>query len=213
MRVRESATTASAGRFVESTSNATTRAFVATAKPSTRSCHEQPVLGKRARERNREAFELVEPRVDEAALERRHDDHVGGAECAGDDPDEDEDDADSDSAREGHVRYSGSEAVPGAAHREDQLRIARVPLDLLAQVTHVHVDRARLAIVGAAAKSLEQLAAREHDAGALREHDEHLELDERQLYGFAANFDRTSRNVDPQLAALDQLFALAGEVR
>ena len=73
----------------------------------------------------------------------------------------------------------------------------------------VDVDRARLPVVGPSAQALEQLAAREHDAGALREHDEHLELDERQLHGLAAHVDRSARNVDAKLTALDELLALA----
>ena len=40
------------------------------------------------------------------------------------------------------------EAVADPAHGLDALRIGRVELQLLAQVAHVHVDRARLAVVG-----------------------------------------------------------------
>src|SRR5512145_2572619 len=81
------------------------------------------------------------------------------------------------------------EAIPGAAHGEDQLGIARVALDLLAQVADVDVDRARLPVVGAAPQALQQLAPGEHDARARREHHQHLELDERQLHWLAASLD------------------------
>ena len=60
------------------------------------------------------------------------------------------------------------EAVADAAHGQDQLRLVRILLDLLAQVADVHVDRARLAVVGAAAEALEQLPAREDAARARR---------------------------------------------
>ena len=53
-----------------------------------------------------------------------------------------------------------AEAIADAAHGQDLLRLARLVLDLLAQVTHVHVDRPRLAVVGAARSALEQLPAR-----------------------------------------------------
>ena len=48
------------------------------------------------------------------------------------------------------------EAVADAAHGEDQLGLARVALELLAQVADVDVDRARLAVVGVAPERLEQ---------------------------------------------------------
>src|SRR4249919_2439521 len=107
----------------------------------------------------------------------------------------------------------GPEAIARAAHREDQLGIARIPLDLLAQVADVDVDRARLAVVRPAPQSLQELAPREHDAGALREDDQHLELDERELDGLPANVDCPSGNVDPELAPLDELLPFSGEVR
>ena len=44
-------------------------------------------------------------------------------------------------------------------------RIARITLELLAQVPHVHVDRARLAVLGATANRLEQRLTREHPPG------------------------------------------------
>ncbi len=109
--MRESATTESACRFFESTPKATTRAFVSTCEALHAVLPEQRVLGQLACERRAEARQLLESCVDEPPLERRHDDHVGGAERAGDDPDEDEDDADPDSARERHaVTPTGSDS-------------------------------------------------------------------------------------------------------
>src|SRR5204863_289482 len=57
------------------------------------------------------------------------------------------------------------EAVPDAAHREDERRLPGIRLDLLAQVTDVHVHRARLAVGRVAPHRLEQRLARVHAAG------------------------------------------------
>lgn len=76
----------------------------------------------------------------------------------------------------------------------------------------MHVDRPRLAVVGASTQPLEELPAREDDARARRQEDEHLELDERELHGLAADFHRSPWDVDTQLAALDDLLALASLV-
>ena len=101
--MRESATTASAGWFVESTSNATTREFVRDRELLDAVLPEQRVLRKRAAQAARpSSSSCSSARVDEPPLERRHDDQVRGAERAGDDPDEDERDADPDAARERH---------------------------------------------------------------------------------------------------------------
>ena len=74
--------------------------------------------------------------------------------------------------------------------------LARLALDLLAQVADVDVDRAWLAVVGAPAEALEELPAGEDDAGVRGEQREQLELDERQLDGLAAHLDRAPRQVD-----------------
>jgi hypothetical protein len=81
----------------------------------------------------------------------------------------------------------------------------RVALDLLAQVAHVDVDGARLAVVGAAAELLEQLPPREDAAGRAGEHAQELELDEGQLHLVPAHLHRAPRHVDAQLAHLDDL--------
>ena len=43
------------------------------------------------------------------------------------------------------------EAVSGATHRQDQLRVLGIALDLLAQMPNVDVDRAGLPVVGTSA--------------------------------------------------------------
>src|SRR5262245_60118147 len=82
------------------------------------------------------------------------------------------------------------EPVAGSADGEDELGIARVALDLLAQMADVDVDRPRLAVVGAPADPLEQLPSREDDARLGSEQREELELDERQLDRRSAYLDR-----------------------
>jgi len=98
-------------------------------------------------------------------------------------------------------------------HRQDQLRLARIALDLLTKMPDVDVDGARLPVVGPAAQALEELAAGEHHARALRQDDEHLELDEGQLRWFSAHLDGPSGYVDAKLAALDELLTFPGQVR
>ncbi len=79
-------------------------------------------------------------------------------------------------------------------------------------MAHVHVDRARLAVVGAPADPLEQLAPREDDARLGGEQREQLELDERQLHGLAPYLDRPPWEIDHDVAAVDQLVAATGQV-
>src|SRR6188768_665168 len=105
------------------------------------------------------------------------------------------------------------EAVPRAPHREDQLRLARVALDLLPEMADVDVDRARLAVVGTPADALEQLSAAEHDPRLRREQREQLELDERERDGRAPDVHRAARKVDDDLAPVDHVLAPAREMR
>ena len=78
---------------------------------------------------------------------------------------------------------------PTSSPRSDSRRRARsgctaarsARLELLAQVTDVHVDRARLAEVGRAPDAVEQLRAREHPARARHQHLQQLELDVGEL--------------------------------
>src|SRR3712207_7573494 len=62
-------------------------------------------------------------------------------------------------------------------HGEDQLGVARVLLELLAQVADVDVDRARVAVGGVAPDALEQHRAAEH---AARSEEHTSELQSRQ---------------------------------
>src|SRR5205823_988181 len=90
-------------------------------------------------------------------------------------------------ASAGSRRYerpsSVAEAVAHAAHGEDQLRLGGVALELLPQMAHVHVDRARIAVVGAAPERLEQRLATEDAARVAGQRAQQLELDVRQLDG------------------------------
>ena len=82
-------------------------------------------------------------------------------------------------------------------------------LDLLPQMPHVDVDRARLAVVGAAAQALEQLPSCPDDTGVGCEQREQLELDERQLHGRAAHLDGAATHVDAEIAVVDHLLGRA----
>ena len=103
--------------------------------------------------------------VDEVPLERRHDDHVDDPERARDD----ERSARQPGADAARRRHRVPEAVADAAHGVDQLGLARVALELLAQMADVDVDRARLAVLGAAPERLEQHLARVDAPGMRRE--------------------------------------------
>src|SRR6185503_7548282 len=105
------------------------------------------------------------------------------------------------------------EAVAGPPHREYQLRVARVALDLLAEMPDVDVDRARLAVVGAPANALEELPPAEHHARLGGEQREQLELDERERDGLTPHLDGASRQVDDDLAAVDQVLPATCEMR
>src|SRR5205814_8081120 len=73
------------------------------------------------------------------------------------------------------------EAVPDPPLGEDQLGLGGIALELLAQVTDVHVDRALVAVLGVAEHVLEQLDAREDAPVLARQRHQDLELEERQL--------------------------------
>src|SRR3712207_9228544 len=74
-------------------------------------------------------------------------------------------------------------------HGEDQLGVARVLLELLAQVADVDVDRARVAVGGVAPDALEQHRAAEHAAGVARQGGEDLELHVGQPGGLATHVE------------------------
>src|SRR5436190_3126789 len=92
-----------------------------------------------------------------------------------------------------------AEAIPDASHGEQVLGVLGVALDLLAQVTDVNVDRARVAVGGIAPDPGQQHVPGEHATGRAGEGGEDLELDERQLRLVAAYADRALREIDPHL--------------
>src|SRR4051794_4981567 len=98
-----------------------------------------------------------------------------------------------------------AEAVADTTDGEDQLRLARIALELLAQVADVDVDRARLAVVRASPEPLEQHLPRVHPARVRGEYPQELELDVRELDGAALDLDDAAREVDRQPAARDDL--------
>src|SRR5437763_11921935 len=57
-----------------------------------------------------------------------------------------------------------TEAVADATHREQVFGVLRVTLHLLAQMSDVHVDRARVTVRGVAPDPRQQHVAREHPA-------------------------------------------------
>src|SRR6478672_13333658 len=69
------------------------------------------------------------------------------------------------------------EAVADAAHREEELGLLGVALQLLPQVPDVDVDGARVAVLGVPPDVLQQGLAGEHAAGRAGEGAEDLELD------------------------------------
>src|SRR5205823_13955043 len=73
-------------------------------------------------------------------------------------------------------RCAVSEAVADAANGDDQPRLVRIALELLAQVPDVHVDRAGLAVGGVAPELLEQHLTAEHAARSLGDRPQDLEL-------------------------------------
>src|SRR6185437_7106584 len=83
-----------------------------------------------------------------------------------------------------------AEAVADAAHGEDVDGLARIRLDLLAQVPDVYVDGARLAVGRVAPDRLEQRLAGVDPAGVERERVQNLELDVGELHRRAVHGHR-----------------------
>src|SRR5438876_3686960 len=73
------------------------------------------------------------------------------------------------------------EAIPHAVHGEQITWLARVGLELAADVLHMRVDRALVGLEGDAVDRVEELRAREHAARRARERREELELRGREL--------------------------------
>src|SRR3954447_10333232 len=75
-----------------------------------------------------------------------------------------------------------AEPVAHSPHREDELRLLGVALELLAQVPDVHVDGARIAIGRVAPDPGQQLVAAEYPARVPGQRAQDLELHERQTH-------------------------------
>ena len=152
--------------------------------------------------------QLRDSRVHEPALERRHDGHV-------DDPERNRD-HDRSSARLSWAPTLRSgfiiaEAVADAAHGEDELGLARIALELLAQVAHVDVDRPRLAVVGAAPERLQQhLAACRRGPGWAASVAQELELHVGELDRLAVALHGPPGEIDAQSVGLDRLVPAVG---
>src|SRR5204862_7554601 len=102
--------------------------------------------------------------------------------------------------RRSERRSRVAEAVADAANGQQVLRLARVALELLAEVAHVDVDRARLPIGGIAPERPEQHLAAEDAAGARDEGAQELEFDVGELHRLAGDLDRPARWIDAKLA-------------
>src|SRR5262245_53945251 len=88
--------------------------------------------------------------------------------------------------------------VPDAAHRLDGVAVEG-SIDLVAEVTDVHVDDVRRAVVREVPDVLEQVRTREHRAGVAHEH-----LEERELLRAQLDLDTVSRHsvlrwIQPQI--------------
>src|SRR6266540_1099179 len=106
-----------------------------------------------------------------------------------------------------------SEAVPDAADGVDELRLARIALELLAQVADVHVDRAWLTVIGPAPELLEQRLPREDPPRMRRHRPQQLELDVRQLHGLPVELHASPHRIDSQPTGGEGLRAVFALVR
>src|SRR5262249_11717779 len=96
------------------------------------------------------------------------------------------------------------EGVPGAPDREDERGVARVVLELLAQVAHMDVDGLLVLVQRlVVAHQLQQLAAREDPAGTRREVAQDLELGGRERDAPGAPLDPPPLEVDDQVLVAD----------
>src|SRR5947208_14974944 len=103
---------------------------------------------------------------------------------------------------------SVAEPVADAANREDVFGLARVALELLAQVADVDVDRARFAVVRTAPERLQQHPAAVDTARMCGQGPQQLELDVGQLHGLLPDLDGAPSHVDPETVEGDHLFLL-----
>src|SRR5207247_544467 len=119
----------------------------------------------------------------------------------------------SDAHRHSEAGSSLPEAIADAANRVDVFGLARVAFELLAEVTDVHVDRPRLAVVGAAPEFLQEHLAGE-DPTRVRGHgSQELELDVGELHLFPLELHGAAADVDPQRPRGDDLVAVRSLVR
>src|SRR4051794_37125653 len=89
-----------------------------------------------------------------------------------------------------------AEPVADTAHREQVLGGARVPLELLPEVTDVHVDGPRVSVGGVAPDLLEEHLPGLHPSRQARQRGEDLELDVREVGALAAHGDDPALEVD-----------------
>src|SRR5919201_4295647 len=105
------------------------------------------------------------------------------------------------------------EALAHRAYRQDELRLLRILLELLAQMAHVDVDGARLAVVGAAPERLEQHLPRVDPARVRRHRAQDLELDVRELHRLVSDAHRPLADVDHEPVRRDHLLVRRGRAR
>src|SRR6478752_2258903 len=100
------------------------------------------------------------------------------------------------------LRLGLANAIAHARHRLDQLGIARIALDLAAQGGDVNAQKVALA-VARAPHLLDDRLVREHLAGMRDERPQQVVLDRREVDLGALARDAPPRQVDPQVAELD----------
>src|SRR5512141_1642362 len=103
------------------------------------------------------------------------------------------------------IRRSG-ELVAQAVHRPDVLGLARIGLDLVAQVFHMRVDRPVVPLKIEALDAVDQLLPRKHPAGIFGKSDEYLELGGCEHDMLSVFDDLVVAHVDPEPAAVEAFY-------
>src|ERR1051326_3684042 len=98
---------------------------------------------------------------------------------------------------------SGDEFVAQSRHGHDHGRLLGIFFQLLAEATHVHVDRAREGVFTVAPDLLQQDLARESCAGILREVAQQAEFARGERNDFAVAKHRRPFEVDPKRPELE----------
>src|SRR6476661_2768966 len=98
-----------------------------------------------------------------------------------------------------------AEAIADAAHREQVLGGARVPLELLPKVANVDIDGARVPVGGVSPDLLEEHLARLDPARRTGKRGEDLELDVGEVGALAAHGDDAALEVDLETTRGDRL--------